>query len=150
MKIAIHNPELVHVLLVEDSDSDAVLMYKSLEKYKLKPKMERVKDGEEAIAYLKKEGEFANTDLPDIIFLDLNLPKVSGFDVLKFIRQDELLSTIPVVILSASASDQDVVKSYNLHANAYVTKPVDFKEFQQAILTISDFWFTVVRIPHRK
>jgi CheY-like chemotaxis protein len=139
----------IEVLLVEDSEADAVLMMKTLEKQKLAVTLHWVQDGDEAIQFLEKQPPFQDRATPDMVFLDLNLPRVTGDEVLRFIRAHPTLSTLPVVVLSASNAEYDIVRTYNLHANAYVTKPVDFAEFRRAVQSLSEFWFTVVRMPPR-
>jgi CheY-like chemotaxis protein len=136
----------LQLLIVEDSDADATLMFKSLVKYQNLIQYFRVKDGEEAIDYLIKKDPFSDALTPNIIFLDLNLPRISGFEVLKFIRENSMTKLLPVIVFSASEADQDILLAYKLHANAYISKPVDFSEFQRIISTGSDFWFSVVKI----
>ena len=138
----------IEILLIEDNLADATLLRKTLAKQNVSIHLEWVKDGEEAVNYLQGTGDFSNRRIPDLIFLDLNLPKISGHEVLNFLRSNNQLTHIPVIVLSASSAPQDILKSYNLYANAYVSKPVDFKEFQRVVNILSQFWFTVVKIPH--
>ena len=109
--------------------------------------MHRVENGVEALAFLRREGRYAGTPRPDLILLDLNLPKKSGIEVLHEIKKDEDLRIIPVVVLTTSKAEEDIVKSYDLHANCYITKPVDFDKFTEVIQSIREFWFSVVTLP---
>jgi two-component system response regulator len=139
--------EPVHVLLVEDDAADAMLTREALSQQKLRISIEVAKDGIEALAYLRREGEFANTVRPDVILLDLNMPRMDGREFLSEIKSDEDLKMIPVVILTTSDADADIVKSYELQAACYLTKPVGFPQFSQLVQSISEFWFTVVKLP---
>ena len=137
------------ILLVEDNPGDARLTQEALREGKLRNNLYHVRDGVEAMAFLKREDPFAEAPVPDLIFLDLNLPRKDGREVLNEIRQDRRLELIPVVVLTTSEAEQDIVKSYQLHANCYVTKPVDLEKFLAIIHTIEDFWLTVVALPRR-
>ena len=137
------------ILLVEDNPGDARLTQEALREGKLRNNLYHVRDGVEAMAFLKREEPFAEAPMPDLIFLDLNLPRKDGREVLSEIRQDRRLELIPVVVLTTSEAEQDIVKSYRLHANCYVTKPVDLEKFLAIIHTIENFWLTVVALPHR-
>lgn len=137
------------ILLVEDNPGDARLTQEALREGKLRNNLYHVRDGVEAMAFLKREEPFAEAPVPDLIFLDLNLPRKDGREVLNEIRQDRRLELIPVVVLTTSEAEQDIVKSYQLHANCYVTKPVDLEKFLAIIHTIEDFWLTVVALPRR-
>jgi len=135
------------ILLIEDNPGDIRLTEEALKESKLYNKLKTVTDGVEAMKYLLNEGEHANAPKPDIILLDLNLPKKDGREVLEEIKQDERLKTIPIVILTTSNNEEDIIKTYNLHANCYVTKPVDFEEFTKIVLAIHNFWFSIVKLP---
>ncbi|MFC2045411.1 response regulator [Chloroflexota bacterium] len=139
----------VEILLVEDNPYDVRLMKETLIESKISNNLNVVNDGVEAIAYLKKEDKYIGTPHPDLILLDLNLPKLSGHDVLDFVKNDSKLKTIPVVMVTSSRSEEDIVKSYELHANCYVTKPVNLEQFTKVVNTIQDFWFTIVKLPGR-
>ena len=137
----------VEILLIEDNPGDILLTQKSLSDSKLMNNLHVVKDGEEAIGYLHKEGGFANAIRPDLILLDLNLPKKSGHEVLEEIKSNKDLKCIPVVILSTSTSEKDILGSYNNYANCYIAKPVDLTQFQTIVKSIEDFWFSIVTLP---
>ena len=137
----------IHVLLVEDSPGDADLAKESLEASKLHVRISVVTDGVEALQFLRREGRHSEAPRPDIILLDLNLPRRDGREVLADCKQDPDLRGIPVVVLTSSAAEKDVAMSYNLGANCYVTKPVDLAQFSTIVRSIEDFWFTVVRLP---
>ncbi|MGB3585810.1 MAG: response regulator [Tunicatimonas sp.] len=139
----------IEVLLVEDSEADAALVEESLEDSKLKVKLHIVQDGVEAVNYLNKQGEFQDVGTPDIIILDLNLPRKDGREVLEEIKGDEYLKRIPVVVLTTSSAEEDIYRSYKLHANCYITKPLDFDQFSKIVASIEDFWFTIVKLPPR-
>ena len=139
--------EFIQVLLVEDNPADADLMRETIEASKLRLDLSTVKDGVEAIQYLRCEGPFANAKRPDLILLDLNLPRMNGRQVLASVKSDADLRGIPVVVLTSSSAEQDIVQSYNLGANCYVIKPVDLKAFQAIVKQVESFWFTVVKLP---
>jgi chemotaxis family two-component system response regulator Rcp1 len=138
---------LFEVLLVEDSPGDVRLTREALKDAKMHISLNVVSDGAEAMAYLRREDPHAEAPRPDLILLDLNLPKKDGRDVLKEIKECDALKTIPVVILTTSASPVDVERSYKLHANCYITKPVDLKGFIKVVQSIDNFWLTVVKLP---
>ena len=140
----------IQVLLVEDNPADADLMRETIEMSKLHLDLSVVKDGVEAIQYLRGEGAYANAARPDLILLDLNLPRMNGRQVLASVKGDADLRGIPVVVLTSSGAEQDIVQSYNLGANCYVIKPVDLKAFQSIVRQVEDFWFTVVKLPSAK
>jgi CheY-like chemotaxis protein len=142
-------PRPAEILLVEDNPGDARLTMEALREGKLRNNLYHVRDGVEAMAFLRREEPFAEVPTPDLIFLDLNMPRKDGREVLSEIRQDRRLELIPVVVLTTSEAEQDIVKSYKLHANCYVTKPVDLEKFLGIIRTIEDFWLTVVALPRR-
>jgi two-component system, chemotaxis family, response regulator Rcp1 len=137
----------IHVLLVEDNPADADLMRETIEASKLRLDLFVVSDGVEAIQYLRGEGSFASAPRPDLILLDLNLPRMNGRQVLMNVKSDADLRGIPVVVLTSSGAEQDIVQSYNLGANCYVIKPVDLKAFQAIVKQVENFWFTVVKLP---
>jgi len=137
----------IEVLLVEDDPGDTLMITEAFEDNKVRNRLTPVTDGEQAMAYLRREGEHANAARPDLILLDLNLPRKDGREVLAEIKGDEELSTIPVVILTTSQAEEDVLRSYKLHANAYVTKPVDFERFIEVVRQIDNFFVTVVKLP---
>jgi CheY-like chemotaxis protein len=137
----------IEILLVEDNPGDIRLTQEALRDGKIRNEISVVPDGVEALAYLRKEGPYEKSIRPDLIFLDLNLPKKSGLEVLREIKADENLRRIPVVVLTTSRAEIDVAKSYDLHANAYVVKPVDLDQFVAVIKMIEDFWLEIVRLP---
>ena len=137
----------VHILLVEDSPTDAGLAMEAFKDSKLLNNLAHVEDGTDAIAYLRRERQYSDAPRPDLVLLDLNLPTKGGREVLKEIKSDPELKDIPVVVLTTSDDDQDILKSYELHANCYITKPVDFEKFVQIVRHIQDFWFSVVTLP---
>ncbi len=139
----------IDVLLVEDDPDDVFLTRQAIERNKLHLELHVVADGVDALAYLRHEGEFADADRPDLILLDLNLPRVDGRAVLEEIKADPKLRDIPVVVLTTSQAEEDVLRSYHLHANCYVTKPIDLDQFRKVVTDIENFWFTVVRLPSR-
>lgn len=140
----------VEILLVEDSPGDVRLTVEAFKEGKLSNRLHVVKDGVEAMAFLHREGRYADAVSPDLILLDLNLPKKDGREVLAEIKADARLKRIPVVILTISTAEQDILKSYDLHANCYITKPVDLDQFLKAIKAIEDFWLTIVKLPRRE
>jgi CheY-like chemotaxis protein len=137
---------VIHVLLVEDDPGDVLMTREAFEEY-LNNQLDVVSDGAEALSYLRREGEYADAPRPDLILLDLNLPRRDGREVLAEIKADESLRHIPVIVLTTSQADEDVMRSYQLHANAYVTKPVDFDGFIDAIRQIDHFFVSVVQLP---
>ncbi|NKE70002.1 response regulator [Candidatus Manganitrophus noduliformans] len=137
----------IEILLVEDSPGDVRLTKEALKEGKVLNNLNVVGDGVEALAFLRKEGPYTNMTRPDLILLDLNLPKKDGREVLEAIKNDPDLKRIPVVILTTSSAEKDVLKSYDLHANCYVTKPVDFEQFITVVKSVEDFWLTVVKLP---
>jgi two-component system, chemotaxis family, response regulator Rcp1 len=139
--------DVVEILLVEDNPGDVRLTTEALKEAKVRNAVHVVSDGEAAIAFLRKQPPFEDAVRPDIVLLDLNLPKLSGREVLADIKADEDLRRIPVVILTTSAAEQDILETYNLHANCYITKPVDLDKFIEVVKQIEDFWLTIVRLP---
>jgi len=140
--------EPIDILLVEDSNADARLAQEALRTSKIRNVLHRVGDGEEAMAFLRREGRYADAPRPGLILLDLNLPKKDGREVLAEIKGDENLKRIPVVVLTISSDEEDVLKSYNLHANCYITKPIDLGQFVKMVKSIEDFWLTIVKLPN--
>ena len=137
----------IEILLVEDSPTDALLTKRALAEARLINRLHHVEDGAQALAFLRRKPPFAGVPRPDLILLDLNLPKKDGREVLEEIKTDEELKIIPVVVLTTSRAEQDVLRSYRLHANCYITKPVDFDSFTDAISALENFWFAVVTLP---
>ncbi|WP_309112277.1 response regulator [Saccharothrix sp.] len=138
---------VVDVLLVEDDPGDALMTQEAFEHHKIRNQLHVVRDGVEALEFLRREGKYADAPRPGLVLLDLNLPKVDGREVLAQVKADESLRTIPVVVLTTSEAEEDILRSYNLHANAYVTKPVDFDRFIEVVRQIDDFFVTVVKLP---
>ena len=139
----------IEVLLVEDDPGDVLMTREALADHKVRNRLSVVSDGEEALAYLRREGQFADAVRPDLVLLDLNLPRRDGREVLAEIKSDQTLRQIPVVVLSTSQADEDILSSYSLHANAYVTKPVDFERFLSVVRQIDNFFVSVVKLPPR-
>jgi CheY-like chemotaxis protein len=135
------------ILLIEDSPSDADLAREALGQGKILNNLHFVEDGVEAMKFLRRKEPYLRVPRPDLILLDLNLPKKTGVEVLKEIKADQSLKLIPVVILSTSAAQEDIIQSYSLHANCYITKPVDFVQFTKVIRLIEEFWLAVVQLP---
>lgn len=135
------------ILLVEDNSADVRLTREALREGKLHNKLHVATDGVDAMAFLRREGPYADAVRPDLILLDLNLPKKDGREVLEDIKADASLRTIPVVILTSSEAEQDILRAYDLHANCYVTKPVDLDQFIHVVKTIEQFWFAIVKLP---
>ena len=140
-------PSPVEILLVEDSPADVRLTIEALRDAKVRNNLHVAQDGEEALAFLRREGEHAEAVRPDLILLDLNLPKKDGREVLEEVKADPQLRRIPVVVLTTSEAEQDILRSYDLHANCYITKPVDLDQFITVVRTIEDFWLTIVKLP---
>ena len=139
--------ELISVLLVEDDPGDVLLIREAFEDHKVGNMLSVVSDGVEAMRYVRGEGEHAGAARPDLILLDLNLPRKSGIEVLEEIKNDPQLSTIPIVVLTTSEAEEDILGAYKLHANAYITKPVDFEQFSQIVHKIDDFFIGLVKLP---
>jgi CheY-like chemotaxis protein len=142
--------EPIDVLLVEDDAGDVLLIREAFEHNKVHNNLAVVSDGVEAIAYLRRQGEHANAPRPDLVLLDLNLPRKDGREVLAEVKEDPELRLIPVVVLTTSKAEEDVLRSYELHANAYVTKPVDFERFIEVVRQIDEFFVSVVKLPDRR
>lgn len=141
--------ELVNILLIEDNPGDVMLVRESLGDLEIAEAMRDVSDGETALAYLRGEGEHVRRTLPDLIILDLNLPRLDGREVLAAIKADPALQHIPVVVMTSSAAEADVLRSYQLQANCYVTKPLDIDQFLRVVRSIEEFWLSVTRLPPR-
>jgi CheY-like chemotaxis protein len=141
------NAELISVLLVDDDPGDVLLVREAFEDNKVGNLLSVVSDGVEAMAYVRREGSYADAARPDLILLDLNLPRKSGIEVLAEVKGDPALSMIPVVVLTTSEAEEDIVRAYKLHANAYITKPVDFMQFSQIVHQIDDFFIGLVKLP---
>ena len=137
----------VEILLVEDSPGDVDLTREALADSKLVNRLHVVEGGEEAMAFLRQQGRYADAVRPDVVLLDLNLPRKDGREVLEEIKADDDLKTIPVVVLTTSRADEDIVRTYKLHANCYITKPVDVHQFFAVVKSVEDFWLTVVKLP---
>ena len=137
----------VDILLVEDNPGDVRLTEEALREGKVKNRLHVANDGVEAIEFLRREGKYIDAVKPDLILLDLNLPRKDGREVLKEIKADPGLRVIPIVVLTTSAAEEDILKTYNLHANCYITKPVDLEQFLKIVRTIEDFWLSVVKLP---
>ena len=141
--------KLVEILLVEDNPGDVRLTQEALKETKVLNRLNVVSDGFEAMAYLRKENGFSDAVSPDLILLDLNLPRKDGREILKEIKSDPALRRIPVVILTVSQAEQDIMKTYDLHANCYITKPINLDQFVEVVKAIEDFWLTIVKLPPR-
>jgi two-component system, chemotaxis family, response regulator Rcp1 len=139
----------LHLLLVEDSPADVGLVEEAFRESILNFRLHLAEDGLEALQFLRKQGKHADAVVPDLILLDWNLPKMNGREVLEQIKSDQRLRSIPVIVLTTSDDDRDVDRAYRLHANCYMTKPVDLERFLKKIRAIEDFWMTLVRLPHR-
>jgi len=139
----------IEILLVEDNEGDVGLVEEVFEDAKIRNVLHVADDGEEAMLFLNKKSPYKDAPTPDIILLDLNLPQKDGREVLEEIKTDDNLKRIPVVILTTSKAEEDIIKSYDLHANSYITKPVDFDQFIRVIKSIEDFWLEVVRLPSK-
>jgi chemotaxis family two-component system response regulator Rcp1 len=141
------NVKPIEILLVEDNAADVRLTEEALKEGKVRNNLHVARDGMEALEFLRRQGPHKSATRPDLILLDLNLPRRDGREVLAEIKDDDELKTIPVVVLTTSSAEADILKSYKLHANCYITKPVDLEQFVQVVKSIDDFWLTVVRLP---
>lgn len=139
----------LEILLVEDNEGDIALTIEAFKEAKIRNHIRVVRDGEEALAYLRKLAPFTQVQTPDIILLDINLPKIDGKEVLQVMKQDPLLKTIPVIMLTTSSAERDVQESYANHANCYVIKPVDLNKFMDVIRSIEEYWVSIVKLPSR-
>ena len=140
----------IEILLIEDNEGDILLTKKAFSNGKIRNNLSVCRDGEEGLEFLYKKGKFADAVTPDLILLDLNMPKLNGQEVLEVIKNDSTLSAIPVIILTTSESERDIMKSYELHANSYIQKPVDFFQFLDVVKEVQNYWFSIVRIPNPK
>lgn len=143
----IPNAQPIQILLVEDNPGDVRLAIEALKESKVTNVLHHVEDGEQAMRFLRRRGDFAGMPLPDLILLDLNLPGRDGREVLEEIKEDPQLRVIPVVVLTTSAAERDLLKTYHLHANAYIVKPIDLGQFVDIVRAIEGFWFSVVKLP---
>jgi CheY-like chemotaxis protein len=139
--------ELIEILLVEDNPGDARLAREALKESKIRNNLHHVTDGVEAMAFIRKEGQYVDVPTPDLILLDLNLPRKDGREVLAEIKATEKLKRIPVVILTVSKAEEDIIRTYDLHANCYVTKPLDLNQFIKVVRSVEDFWLSIVKLP---
>jgi two-component system, chemotaxis family, response regulator Rcp1 len=140
----------VRILLVEDNEGDIVLTIEALKEAKILNKIDVVKDGEAALKFLHKEAPYQEALTPDIVFLDINLPKIDGIEVLSIVKNDDQLKVIPVIMLTTSDAEKDIMKAYCNHANCYITKPVDIEKFMEVIQSIKSFWINIVRLPNTR
>lgn len=140
---------VVEILLVEDNEGDVRLTREALKEGRIRNRLSVVQDGEQALAFLRREGAHADAPRPDLILLDLNLPRLDGREVLAAIKNDPALKSIPVVVLTSSRTEQDLLRAYDLHANCFITKPVEFEQFIEVVRSIEDFWLTIVVLPPR-
>jgi len=137
----------VKILLIEDSDGDILLITQALKKAQVTNGVTVIKDGDKALQYLRKEADYRDVETPDLILMDINLPRIDGIEVLAEIKNDPLLMSIPVVMLTTSESEKDVINSYNNHANCYIVKPVNFQKFIDVVQLIKEFWISIVKLP---
>jgi len=137
----------IQILLVEDNEGDILLTLEAFKEIKVKNSIAVVKDGEEAIEFLKRQGQYINRVTPHLILLDINMPKLNGIEVLEFIKKDEKLKKIPVVMLTTSSSETDIAACYDKSANCYITKPLDFGKFLNVVEAIETFWFSIAQLP---
>lgn len=149
MKIGTDQDRQIEILMAEDNAGDARLAIEAFKENGIRHRLTTVPDGKEAILYLKKEGQYRDAPRPDIILLDLNLPKMDGREVLARIKSDPALKSIPVVVLTSSKADDDIMKAYNNHANSYITKPIDLDAFIEIVKSIKSYWLSVVSLPDR-
>lgn len=145
--MAVSGSRPIEILMIEDNPGDVRLARENLKEAKISNRLNVVADGAEALAYLRQEGRYAEAARPDLILLDLNLPRKNGQEVLAELKSDEKLRRIPVVVLTSSEAEEDIIKAYDLHVNSYVTKPVNLDQFIRVIRSIEDFWLAIVRLP---
>lgn len=141
------NTKIVEILMAEDDEGDALMTKEALAEAKVANRLHLVSDGEQAIEFLQKKGSYINSPTPDMILLDLNMPRMNGYEVLDWVKNHQTFKRIPVVILTTSDSEQDVIKSYDNRANCFITKPVDLKQFMKVVQYIDEFWMGIVRLP---
>jgi len=139
----------IEILLAEDNPGDARLTVEGFKDAKVRNNISIVEDGKEALAFLRQEGRYANAVFPDLILLDLNMPKMDGREVLAEIKADERLRQIPVLVFTVSSAEKDILEAYDLHANAFITKPIDLDEFITVVKSLEQFWLTIVKLPQR-
>lgn len=144
------NVKSIHILLVEDNAGDILLTTEALEEGKITNKISVVKDGDEAINFLIKKGSYSATESPDLILLDINLPRKNGHEVLEYVRGSDAFKQIPVIMLTTPSSESDIIYSYRNFANCYITKPVDVNDCMEAVTKIEDFWINIVKLPRTK
>jgi CheY-like chemotaxis protein len=137
----------IHILLVEDNEGDMLLTVEALEEGKIVNKISTVKNGKDAIDFLTRKGNFATANTPDLILLDINLPMKNGHEVLKFIKDSDILKHIPVIMFTTSSSEKDIIEAYKNYASCFITKPVEVNEFMHAVAKIEDFWSNIVNLP---
>lgn len=147
--VASYDGQLVEILLVEDNDGDVRLTREALKEGRIRNRLHVVSDGERALQFLRREGEYAEVPRPDLVLLDLNLPRLDGRAVLAEIKNDPSLKQIPVVVLTSSRAEKDLLGAYDQHANCFITKPVGFEDFMEVIRSIENFWLTIVVLPPR-
>ncbi len=150
MSIMNNNIAPIRILLVEDNPGDARLAVEALKESKVSNKLYHVEDGVEAMDFLHRRGEYVEASMPDLVLLDLNLPRKDGREVLAEIKEDPELRLVPVVVLTTSAAERDLIKSYNLHANAYIVKPIHLDQFIGIVQAIEEFWFSIVKLPQTR
>ena len=137
----------IEILLIEDNEADIVLTKNAFKTLKIQNNLNVCRNGEEGLNYLFKNNEYTDATTPDLVLLDLNMPKTNGIEVLEQIKNDPILSTVPVIVLTTSSAEQDILRSYQHHANSYIKKPIDFMEFIDIIKEIENYWFSIVKIP---
>ena len=144
------NVEPIEILMVEDGPGDVRLTREVFKECEVRNKVHVAEDGVEAMAFLRREGKYADAVRPDLILLDLNLPKKDGREVLKEIKSDEKLKSIPIIVLTVSTTEEDIIKTYNLHTNSFIIKPIDLDEFVEVVKSIQKFWFMIAKLPPRR
>ena len=140
----------IHILLIEDNEGDILLTTEAFEDAKILNTLSIARDGQEAVHFLEKKGSFSDANTPDLILLDVNLPKKNGHEVLQYIKSSKVLKHIPVIMLTTSVSEKDIAKSYENHANCYITKPVEVDDFLNVIASIENFWIKIVQLPSKQ
>jgi len=141
---------MIELLLIEDNEGDIVLINEAFEEGRVLNELHICRDGEQAIHFLTKKGQYSDAVTPDLVILDINLPRKNGHEVLEFIKKSEKLRHIPVIMLTTSSSENDIIKSYSSHANCYITKPLDVEDFLKAVVEIEQFWIKLVKLPKDK